>query len=280
MIPVHPLEFVLLSSLCLLGPHSIDQAAERCGEPANTAPHRSALRSLARLGWAEVDEDGVYRVTDGGRSHFDNRATQIQVYQPFTAEGIGRELHPLRPLLRSAALKLTGSAADADDLVSETIARAMQMHERFVPGTALSAWTLYMQRNLFVNEYRASKRRPHGNTVSKTAAEMDGAAMRWPVAGAADPVDRNGGEYVGELEDIAAAITALPELYARPLRLRIVGYTYEDIATRLGVALGTAKSRILHARRALARALYEQGYDDHTTISHFAQPRRGKSSLA
>src|SRR5215211_3714709 len=60
--------------------------------------------------------------------------------------------------LRAFALSLVGDADRADDLVQDTILRALQKQDRFEPGTKLQAWVLTLMRNLFYSEYRKRKR--------------------------------------------------------------------------------------------------------------------------
>src|SRR5215204_4584468 len=60
--------------------------------------------------------------------------------------------------LRAFALSLVGDQDRADDLVQDTILRALQRRDRFVPGTKLQAWVFTLMRNLFYSEYRKRKR--------------------------------------------------------------------------------------------------------------------------
>ena len=62
------------------------------------------------------------------------------------------------PGLRSFAISLSGNVDRADDLVQETLLRAMANIDSFQPGTNMSAWLFTILRNLFRSEYRKRRR--------------------------------------------------------------------------------------------------------------------------
>src|SRR5690606_24953762 len=62
------------------------------------------------------------------------------------------------PSLRAFAISLSGNVDRADDLVQETLLRALANIHSFQPGTNLSAWLFTILRNLFRSEYRKRKR--------------------------------------------------------------------------------------------------------------------------
>src|ERR1700691_1303691 len=64
------------------------------------------------------------------------------------------------PALYSAALRMTRSPADAEDLVQETYLKAYRAFGGFAEGTNLKAWLYKILTNTFINSYRARKRRP------------------------------------------------------------------------------------------------------------------------
>src|SRR3954468_3565587 len=67
------------------------------------------------------------------------------------------DLLSVTPNLRAFALSLVGDRAD--DLVQDTLLRALQKQDRFEPGTNLQAWVFTLMRNLFCSEYRKRKRK-------------------------------------------------------------------------------------------------------------------------
>src|SRR5271168_2836164 len=62
------------------------------------------------------------------------------------------------PSLRAFAISLSGNVDRADDLVQETLLRALANIESFEPGTNMSAWLFTILRNLFRSEYRKRRR--------------------------------------------------------------------------------------------------------------------------
>src|SRR6201987_4234027 len=62
------------------------------------------------------------------------------------------------PSLRAFAISLSGNVDRADDLVQETLLRAMANIDSFQPGTNMSAWLFTILRNLFRSEYRKRRR--------------------------------------------------------------------------------------------------------------------------
>src|ERR671910_3830793 len=62
------------------------------------------------------------------------------------------------PSLRAFAISLSGNVDRADDLVQDTIVRALANAHRFEPGTNLNAWLFTILRNLFHSEYRKRRR--------------------------------------------------------------------------------------------------------------------------
>jgi RNA polymerase sigma-70 factor (ECF subfamily) len=95
------------------------------------------------------------------------------------------------PSLRAFAISLTGRFDRADDLVQDTLVRALANIDRFEPGTNLNAWLFTILRNLFHSEFRKRKREVEdgdGAYAAKLAVipeqgghlDLDDFAPRWP----------------------------------------------------------------------------------------------------
>src|SRR5271163_3898013 len=67
--------------------------------------------------------------------------------------------------LYSAALRMTRSPADAEDLVQETYLKAYRAYGSFQEGTNLKAWLYKILTNTFINAYRARARRPEETDI-------------------------------------------------------------------------------------------------------------------
>jgi len=148
------------------------------------------------------------------------------------------------PSLRAFALSLTHNAAQADDLVQDTMVKGWQHRARFEPGTNLNAWLFTILRNVFYSNYR-KKNREVEDSDGVHAAKLSA----YP----------NQGQAL-DVEDMRAALRRLPpEQSSALVQVAVEGLTYEEVAGRAGVAVGTIKSRVSRAREKLAALL---GYDE------------------
>ena len=159
--------------------------------------------------------------------------------------------------LFSFALKLSRSRDDAEDLVSDTMLRALERWEQYRLGTNIRAWLFTILYHLFVSR----KRRIDAREVL-APDDSDGSAAFEPV-GETDPERRFYDSFIDE--EIVAAVRALPEEYKSAVMLSDVhGLRYAEIATALGVPEGTVKSRLFRGRRILQKKLRayaaEMGY--------------------
>jgi len=144
------------------------------------------------------------------------------------------------PGLRGFAISLCGNADRADDLVQETLLRAIANIDTFQPGTNMPAWMFTILRNLFRSEYR--KR-------SREVEDADGSR----VASLKSPPDQHGRM---ELAEFRRALAQLPPEQCEALLLvGASGFSYEEAAEICDIALGTIKSRVHRARLRLAELL-------------------------
>lgn len=140
--------------------------------------------------------------------------------------------------LRAFALSLTGNPDDAEDLMHDTTVRALRAAPSFQPGTNFRAWVFTIQRHRFLNAYC---RRPR-----LFRPLTDAAANR-----AVLPANQ---EARVALSEAAGAIRRLPPPQRRALLLVAAeGVKYEEAAKLCQCSVGTVKSRVARARRALAR---------------------------
>jgi RNA polymerase sigma-70 factor (ECF subfamily) len=153
--------------------------------------------------------------------------------------------------LYRVALRLTGNAADADDLVQETMLKAYRAWHQYQPGTNAKGWLLTILRHAFINEYR--RRTRHPETVDLDAIE--------PFAVLDERQDDDPqGQFFDRIVDdeVLRAIDELPEQFREAVVLSDVeGMSYEEVARILDVPIGTVKSRLFRARRLLQAKLYE-----------------------
>ena len=144
------------------------------------------------------------------------------------------------PSLRAFAISFCGNVDNADDLVQETICRALAHIDSFQSGTNLKAWLFTILRNQFRSNYRRRRRE---------VEDGDGSyADRLRVL--PDQDDRV------QMNDVLAALQRLrPEQREALILISAAGYSYEEAAGICGCASGTIKSRVNRARTRLARIL-------------------------
>ncbi|RZK82516.1 MAG: RNA polymerase sigma factor [Pedobacter sp.] len=146
-----------------------------------------------------------------------------------------------RPNLLQFALKFTRNEDDADDLVQDTLIKAIRYSGLYQEGTNLKGWLYTILRNTFMNNYRSSKRRL---AVIETCEEINPAQL---IHGASV----NLGEDKFLKEDIFKAIKLVPSEYVVPFLRYFEGYKYHEIADELNIPIGTVKTRIFMARKHL-----------------------------
>ena len=162
-----------------------------------------------------------------------------------------REALPHLDSLYRVALRLTGNAAEADDLVQETMLKAYRAWHQFEKGSNAKGWLLTILRHAFINEYR--RRTRHPETVDLDAIE--------PSSVFADVQDEDPqGTFFDRIVDdeVLRAVDQLPEQFRETVVLSDVeGLSYDEIARILEVPVGTVKSRLFRARRMLQGKLYD-----------------------
>ena len=172
-----------------------------------------------------------------------------------TGEGaaLGREALAYVDALHNLARYLTGSVADAEDLVQETYTRAMQAAHQFTPGTNLKAWLFRILRNTFIDQYRRSRHDPTVGGLDTVDPAGQGAA---PEEWLRDDIELDRLRNV-VAEDIEKALMQLSDDARTVILLDLEGQTETEVAAILGCAVGTVKSRLARARSALRRQLMD-----------------------
>jgi len=151
----------------------------------------------------------------------------------------GQRIVELIPRLRRYARALVGDRARADDLVQDTLERAWSKFHLWRPGSDLRAWLFTVMHNVHVNQVRAS--RDHA-TLDDDAEEMAVA----PVQGAAL-----------EIRDLERALALIPEEQREVLLLiGLEDMSYAEVASALGIPIGTVMSRLSRARAKLRGMMY------------------------
>jgi len=149
-------------------------------------------------------------------------------------EAFDRQLVAILPKLRAFAWKLTSSDDKSDDLVQETVFRALRAYRSFQAGTNMRAWAFTILRNLRMNEFRQRR-------LEELTDEI---ILRSPLKG--------NQEDSLELSETFAAMEQLKPTHRDVLMLvRVQGHDYQHAAEFMACAIGTIKSRVNRADEAL-----------------------------
>jgi len=156
------------------------------------------------------------------------------------------ELVALIPHLRAFARTLAGDPAAADDLAQDALVKAWDARASYQMGTNMKAWTFMILRNQFYSERRRAWRLTQ---LDQEAAERTLMAVDDPSTPLA-------------LDELRQGLAMLPAEQREALILvGAGGFAYEEAADICGCAVGTVKSRVSRARRALQTLLDAGGYD-------------------
>ncbi len=153
------------------------------------------------------------------------------------------------PVLRRVGGRLTGSPSEADDLVQETLVRALERRNELRDPERLKAWLLAVQRTVFLNSRRGLRPRLEvlegglgKNTVIEPSADLE-AEIHAKTLGSS----------------VKAALDSLAPEWRDALWLREVEeLSYEEIAEVQGCPIGTVRSRLARARQAMLEMLEKE----------------------
>ncbi len=139
-------------------------------------------------------------------------------------------------------LRMTGSPDQAEDCVQETFVQAWQKLASFEGRSAFGTWLHRIAVNKVLSVQRHDSRRPRLTSVDETLSDPYGAAPATVDAGAQMDLE----QAIGRLPDGARNVFVLHAVH---------GYSHEETAGMLGVAVGTCKAQLHRARRLLGERL-------------------------
>lgn len=164
----------------------------------------------------------------------------------------------LLPALRAFARTFCRDKTNADDLVQETLAKALSNMDQFEPGTRMKSWLFTIMRNTFYTSIKVYKRELPGLIDCVAASPATEASQEWCVRS----------------REVHDAITRLPPHHREVLVLvGVLGTSYEETAEICGCAVGTVKSRLNRARLSVLDDLGEDSSDTlvESSARHLAQ---------
>lgn len=159
-------------------------------------------------------------------------------------------------MLYAVALRLTRNATDAEDLIQNTLVKALRFHDKFKEGTYIKAWLLTILRNTFINDYRRRSRRPATVELSGTESAPD----TTPDKEVGLEMDRRNTDHLLELLDdkVRHALESLPADFRQPVIMAdLEDASYKEIAEAMDCPIGTVMSRLYRGRKMLRDQLEE-----------------------
>ncbi len=163
-----------------------------------------------------------------------------------------RETVPHMDILYNYALRTTGDADDAKDLLQETYMKAFRFWNQFEKGTNLRAWLFRIMKNSYINQYR--KEKSQGNAVSYDDVEEFVETLRDETHESHSSQDKIFDNILGD--EVTTALESLPDDFRTVVILcDIEGLPYEEIAEFIQIPIGTVRSRLHRGRKMLQKKL-------------------------
>ena len=145
------------------------------------------------------------------------------------------------PRLRRYARALMGDPVRADDLVQETLLRALSRQHLWRPGTDMRAWMFTILHNIHVNNQRRRHTRGEHQDLDDDQPELAVPALQ---------------EKSLEIRDLSRALELLPEPQRQVVLLvGLEGMDYRNVADVLEIPIGTVMSRLHRGRESLRRLM-------------------------
>ncbi|GAB4323913.1 MAG: RNA polymerase sigma factor [Bacteroidales bacterium] len=158
-----------------------------------------------------------------------------------TAIEFNNQVLSLREKLRYFAISLTSNVEDAEDLLQDTLLKAITNRDKFDPATNLRAWIYTIMKNTFINKYRKE---------SKISMVIDNTRDLYYLNNSST-ADQDNPEGLFNHEEVSKIVQELQDEHRIPFQMHFQGYKYKEIAEQLNLSIGTVKSRIFFSRKKL-----------------------------
>ena len=173
------------------------------------------------------------------RTNLDKRNTTMEKVD-FT-----KGILAIQPDLHRFAYKLTADRESANDLVQDCLLQALDNQEKFTYSKNLKGWMYTLMRNIFVNNYR--------RTVREMNLIDDSYSINQQHLIEDEDADRF--EFTYDMKQLYKVIHSIPEEMKVPFQMFVAGFKYREIAEKLGLPMGTVKSRLFFIRKRLKEEL-------------------------
>jgi RNA polymerase sigma factor (sigma-70 family) len=141
--------------------------------------------------------------------------------------------------------RFTNDHDEALDLVQETVLKAFKYRDKYTHNTNLKAWLFTIMRNTFINNYRKASK-------MKSTIDTDQELYYLSVE---DKSNFATPDQKLQYKEIENSIKKVKKDFRVPFEMHVQGYKYNEIADKLGIPLGTVKTRIFYARKEIQKHL-------------------------
>lgn len=146
------------------------------------------------------------------------------------------EIAGMRDKLYKFSYSFARNHSEADDIVQDTMARALKSAHQYEPGTNLQAWLFTIAKNVFYTKWRRSIREPKWEIHDENKELSIDAPQEWSI----------------KIDSLANALNKIPpDQRIALLLVSVSGMSYEAAAVTCDCAIGTIKSRVSRARMSL-----------------------------
>ena len=162
-----------------------------------------------------------------------------------TAIEFNHRVADLKDTLSLFTRKFVKTQEESEDLVQETILKALTYRSKFKANTNLKGWLYTIMRNTFINNYRKAQRAKTSHDDTKELYYLN----------VADDHTFNTPDGTYEFKDIMNSVNDVRDDLRVPFKMHVEGYKYQEIAEHLEIPIGTVKNRIFHARKEIQKKL-------------------------
>lgn len=155
------------------------------------------------------------------------------------------QLLKMSDVLKYFALSLTRDKEQAEDLLQDTMMKALTYQDKYAENTNLKAWLHTIMKNTFINNYRKAQR---SRTVITTKDDVE--VLDFVAGQRQDTPDSK-----FSLKELTKLVNLLEPQYRIPFTMHNNGFKYKEIAEELNIPIGTVKSRIHLAKQRLQSQL-------------------------
>lgn len=162
-----------------------------------------------------------------------------------TALEFSHTIARLRPALRTFTYRFTSDREESQDLVQDTILKALIYRNKFREDTNLKGWLFTIMRNTYINNYRKAQRERTSHDDTKELYFLN----------VEDEHTFNRPEGSVEFKEVWRNMNSIKDELLVPFKMHTTGYKYHEIAEHLKLPIGTVKNRIFHARKEIQKKL-------------------------